>query len=119
VESGLARTAAELEQAQRARMAFREAISPWLASFDAVVSPVAPGPAPVLGAGTGDPTLCAPWSYAGVPAISIPTGLDADGLPLAIQLVGGPGRLEPLLAAAAWCERVIDFLDVPPPIGRQ
>jgi Asp-tRNA(Asn)/Glu-tRNA(Gln) amidotransferase A subunit family amidase len=49
-----------------------------------------------------------------VPAISIPTGLDEAGLPLAIQLVGGPGGLGRLLGAAAWSESVIDFHARPP-----
>jgi hypothetical protein len=96
----------------------REKIAPWLASFDALLSPVAPGPAPALGAGTGDPTLCAPWTHAGLPALSLPTGLDAAGLPLAVQLVGGAGRLEPLLAAAAWCERVLRVDARPRPVGQ-
>jgi aspartyl-tRNA(Asn)/glutamyl-tRNA(Gln) amidotransferase subunit A len=119
VEAGVRRSPAEVDEAQRIRGDFRHAIGPWLATFDAVLSPTAPGPAPLLGAGTGDPSLCAPWSYAGVPAISIPTGLDAGGLPLAIQLVAGPGRLERLLGAAAWCEVALRFFDVTPPMRRQ
>ena len=119
VAAGLAPDPDELEAAQRARAEFRAAIGPWLATFDAVLSPVAPGPAPVLGSGTSDPALCAPWTYAGVPAISIPTGLDGDGLPLAIQLVSAPGALDPLLGTAAWCERIVRFSDVTSPFSRQ
>jgi aspartyl-tRNA(Asn)/glutamyl-tRNA(Gln) amidotransferase subunit A len=118
VTAGLGRSAKELERAQRVRAAFAAAVGPWLTRFDALVSPVARGPAPRLGHGTGDPTLCAPWSYAGVPAISIPSGLDPDGLPLAIQLVGARDGLERLLGAAAWCERVLGF-DARPGSGRQ
>jgi Asp-tRNA(Asn)/Glu-tRNA(Gln) amidotransferase A subunit family amidase len=114
VTAGLDVSPAELARAQMQRAAFRGAIVPWLASFDALVSPVAPGPAPRRGEGTGDPTLCAPWSYAGVPAISIPTGLDGDGMPLAVQLVAGPGDLGILLGVAAWCERIVGF-DARPP----
>jgi Asp-tRNA(Asn)/Glu-tRNA(Gln) amidotransferase A subunit family amidase len=119
VSAGLARSPKEIAQAQRARAAFRLAIAPWLASFDALVSPVASGPAPYLGSGTGDPTLCAPWSYAGIPAISIPTGLDPHGLPLAIQLVAGPGSIDRLLGVAEWCEGRLRFRDVPGPFSRQ
>jgi len=53
-----------------------------------------------------------------VPSIAIPTGLDADGLPLAIQLTGGTGRIEALLGAAAWCERVVRFDARPPSVGQ-
>jgi aspartyl-tRNA(Asn)/glutamyl-tRNA(Gln) amidotransferase subunit A len=118
VTAGLGRTTEDLERAQRVRAAFATAVGPWLARFDALLSPVARAPAPRLGQGTGDPTLCAPWSYAGVPAISIPSGLDADGLPLALQLVGARDGLERLLGAAAWCERRLGF-DARPGSGRQ
>lgn len=113
VRAGLERTPADVDDAQRVRATFRAALRPWLASFDALLSPVAPGAAPRRGEGTGDPTLCAPWSYAGLPAIAIPTGLDAGGLPLSIQLVSGPRSLDRLLGVAAWCERVADFHDRP------
>jgi Asp-tRNA(Asn)/Glu-tRNA(Gln) amidotransferase A subunit family amidase len=44
-----------------------------------------------------------------VPSISIPTGLDPAGLPLALQLVQAPSGLERLLGTAAWCEGVVAF----------
>jgi Asp-tRNA(Asn)/Glu-tRNA(Gln) amidotransferase A subunit family amidase len=109
VIAGLARQATEVVEAERARAAFRDAIVPLLGAFDALLSPVAPGRAPRRSDGTGDFSLCAPWSFVGVPAISIPTGLDEAGLPLAVQLVGGPGGLARLLGAAAWTERVVRF----------
>jgi aspartyl-tRNA(Asn)/glutamyl-tRNA(Gln) amidotransferase subunit A len=114
IAAGLARSATELARAERARAGFRDAMAPVLGMFDALLSPVAPGPAPLRSEGTGDFSLCAPWSFVGVPAISIPTGLDEAGLPLAIQLVGGPGGLGRLLGAAAWSESVIDFHARPP-----
>jgi len=48
-----------------------------------------------------------------VPSISLPTGLDAAGLPLALQLVQAPGGVERLLGVAAWCERVAGFTERP------
>jgi Asp-tRNA(Asn)/Glu-tRNA(Gln) amidotransferase A subunit family amidase len=118
IEAGQRHDAATVAAAQRERAAFRDAGGRWLARFDALLAPVAPGPAPALGSGTGDPTLCAPWTYAGLPALSLPTGLDGDGLPLAAQLVGGAGRIHELLDAAAWCERVIRFDARPPLVGQ-
>ena len=87
---------------------------PILGTVDALLSPVAPGPAPLRIEGTGDFSLCAPWSFIGVPSISIPTRLNEDGLPLAMQLIGGPGGLAGLFGAAAWTERVIGFAPRPP-----
>jgi aspartyl-tRNA(Asn)/glutamyl-tRNA(Gln) amidotransferase subunit A len=106
---GLARTAVDYVVAHRARVAFREAMLPLLHAHDALLSPTAPGPAPAGLSWTGDAVLCAPWSSAGVPSISIPTGLDPTGLPLALQLVQGPSGLERLLGAATWCEGVVAF----------
>jgi Asp-tRNA(Asn)/Glu-tRNA(Gln) amidotransferase A subunit family amidase len=44
-----------------------------------------------------------------VPSITVPTGLDEAGLPLALQLVQAPAGLARLLGVAAWCERVVAF----------
>ena len=51
----------------------------------------------------------------GLPTISLPAGRDVDGLPLAIQLVGRPWAEAELLAAATWCEEVLDFARIEPP----
>ena len=114
ITAGLARHATELARAERVRAIFRDAIVPLLGTVDALLSPVAPGPALVRSEGTGDFSLCAPWSFVGVPSISLPTGVDDAGLPLALQLVGGPGGLGRLLGTAAWTERVVDFQARPP-----
>jgi amidase len=87
-------------------------MTPLLQDTDALLMPVAGTPAPKGLASTGDPTFCARWTIAGLPAISLPSGLAEDGLPLAIQLVAGeePG----LLAVAAWCEATLGFSSAPP-----
>jgi Asp-tRNA(Asn)/Glu-tRNA(Gln) amidotransferase A subunit family amidase len=106
---GLKRAAVEYVVANRARHAFRDAVIPLLEAHDALLSPTALGPAPAGLGWTGDASLCAPWSSAGVPSISIPTGLDPTGLPLALQLIQAPSGLERLLGVAAWCEGVVAF----------
>jgi Asp-tRNA(Asn)/Glu-tRNA(Gln) amidotransferase A subunit family amidase len=111
--SGLKRPATEYVSANRTRLAFRDVMIPLLEAYDALLSPTAPGPAPAGLAWTGDASLCAPWSSAGVPSISLPTGLNASGLPLALQLVQAPGGLARLLGTAAWCERVLLFAERP------
>lgn len=50
--------------------------------------------------------FAAPWNLAGWPAMSVPAGVGADGLPLAVQLVGRPGSESTLLGLAATLERV-------------
>ena len=115
VLAGLARTGDEIAAAERTRDAARQAFAPVIVAVDAVVTPVAQSSAPALTGGTGDGSLCAPWSTIGVPAITLPTGVDGAGLPLAIQLVGSLGDPSRLLDVATWCERVIGF-DARPPI---
>jgi Asp-tRNA(Asn)/Glu-tRNA(Gln) amidotransferase A subunit family amidase len=44
-----------------------------------------------------------------VPSLSLPTGVDGTGLPLALQLVQAPGGTARLLGVAAWCEHVLGF----------
>jgi Asp-tRNA(Asn)/Glu-tRNA(Gln) amidotransferase A subunit family amidase len=109
VRAGLEQTPGAVEEARAVQAAFRAAVILLLDGFDALLSPVAPGPAPLRTVGTGDFALCAPWSTAGVPSIAIPTDLDDAGLPLAIQLTGAPDRFGRLLGTAAWCEAQIAF----------
>ncbi|MEX2147679.1 MAG: hypothetical protein WED01_11775 [Candidatus Rokuibacteriota bacterium] len=65
-------------------------------------------------AATGDGSLCPPWTFAGVPAITLPTGGAPSGLPHALPLVQTVATEARLLEAAAWCERVIGFSARPP-----
>jgi aspartyl-tRNA(Asn)/glutamyl-tRNA(Gln) amidotransferase subunit A len=113
IDAGLRRSAVEYVQANRARLEFRDAVMPLLEGHDALLSPTAPGPAPAGLASTGDAWFCAPWSSAGVPAITLPSGVAPSGLPFAVQLVGAAGRETPLLGVAAWCEGVLRFSSAP------
>jgi Asp-tRNA(Asn)/Glu-tRNA(Gln) amidotransferase A subunit family amidase len=113
VEAGLARPAPAYVRAQRARLAFREEVVGLLQAYDALLVPTAPAPAPAGLASTGDASCCAPWTYAGVPAITLPSGLAPSGLPYGVQLVHA-GSSARLLGVARWCERVLGFQAVPP-----
>jgi Asp-tRNA(Asn)/Glu-tRNA(Gln) amidotransferase A subunit family amidase len=115
IRAGLTHSGVDYVTANRARLAFREAVMPLLGSYDAVLSPTAPATPPEGLAWTGDATLCAPWSSAGVPAISLPSGVSrVSGLPLAVQLVQAAGADARLLGAAAWCEGVLGTMPAPP-----
>ena len=106
VEAGSLVPALAYLQARRLRRRFQREMEPLLARFDALIMPVVPAPAPDLST-TGDGSFCAPWSFAGLPALSLPTGIGAEGLPLAVQIVGKAFAEERLLAAAHWCESVL------------
>jgi aspartyl-tRNA(Asn)/glutamyl-tRNA(Gln) amidotransferase subunit A len=113
VQTGRPHSAISYIEANRVRLQFRDDVTPLLAEYDALLSPTAPGPAPEGLAWTGDASLCAPWSSAGAPSISLPTGVGAEGLPYAIQLSGAAGSEARLLGAAAWCERILGFSGAP------
>jgi Asp-tRNA(Asn)/Glu-tRNA(Gln) amidotransferase A subunit family amidase len=67
---------------------------------DAAVTLSATGAAPVGLGWTGDPIFVVSGSLLGVPAVSLPL-LEADGLPLGLQVLGFAGRDADLVAAAA------------------
>jgi Asp-tRNA(Asn)/Glu-tRNA(Gln) amidotransferase A subunit family amidase len=113
IEAGLRVPATAYVSANRARLAFRDDVTPLLAAHDALLCPTAPAPAPAGLGSTGDGSLCSPWSNAGVPAITLPSGIASSGLPHAIQLVQAAGASSRLLGVAAWCERVLGFTRVP------
>ncbi len=44
------------------------------------------------------------WNFAGFPAAAVPTGVDADHMPLSVQMIGAPGREAVILAVARQLE---------------
>jgi aspartyl-tRNA(Asn)/glutamyl-tRNA(Gln) amidotransferase subunit A len=62
---------------------------------------------------TGDPAFNSPWSYAGLPSVTIPCGVNAKGMPCGLQLLGPPQSELRLLRAARWCEEQIAFQGYP------
>ena len=69
--------------------------------IDLWLTPAAPGPPPLGLESTGDPVMNLPWTYAGMAALALPAGRDADGLPHGVQLVARFGHDEELLAWGA------------------
>jgi Asp-tRNA(Asn)/Glu-tRNA(Gln) amidotransferase A subunit family amidase len=69
-----------------------------------LLTPATTGPAPLADT-TGNPAFNSPWSYTGLPTLSLPSGYFVDGLPLAVQLVGSEYREANLFSVAAWCEK--------------
>jgi amidase len=114
LEEGRRVSAVDFLAAQEERRRFRREAAEIARRWDVLLLPTAGAPAPRGLGSTGDPYFCAPWSAAGLPAIALPSGVGASGLPLSIQLVGGPFAEARLLAAAAWCERALDFSAAPP-----
>jgi aspartyl-tRNA(Asn)/glutamyl-tRNA(Gln) amidotransferase subunit A len=91
-----------------------------LADVDALVLPGMAIPAPVLGTdnitidGSDEPVrpmmlrLTQPFNLSGHPAIVLPCGRTADGLPVSLQLVGHKAATAALLDVAASVEALLD-----------
>lgn len=90
--------------------AFEEAFS----KYDLILGPVAPTTAPKLGESLTDPIkmylgdiYTISVNLAGLPAISIPCGMDKQGLPIGLQLIGDCFTEKKLLQAAYTYEQAV------------
>ena len=103
-------------RAMRARQLLLEDFEDAFSGVDVIVCPTIPSPAFRLGEKVDDPltmylsdVFTVPASLAGLPAISVPSGLSREGLPLGMQLVAPRFAEETLFAAARAFERAVDF----------
>jgi Asp-tRNA(Asn)/Glu-tRNA(Gln) amidotransferase A subunit family amidase len=94
----------------------------WCDGYDAVLAPAATSAAPKGLDSTGDPACATLWSLLGFPALTVPVGRNAAGLPIGLQIATPSGADDRLLAVAAWAEEHIgaDFgrpCEPAPPAG--
>ena len=75
--------------------------------LDLWISPSATGPAPHGLDFTGSPVMNLPWTYAGLPTLTVPGGCNGHGLPLGVQLTGRFGADEAMLAWARAVEAAL------------
>jgi amidase len=115
-------TALQYVELERAREHYRRALDRVFEDVDALILPAMPFRVPTLAEMDATPepgaaeaiTFTAPFDYSGHPTVTVPAGLDEDGLPLAIQIVGphlGEGLI---LRIAAAFERTMGPLPAPP-----
>lgn len=102
--------------AQGVRQMLETQLAAALEEVDLLVMPTTPAAAFKIGERAEDPlAMCssdvytAPASLAGLPAISVPCGLDSQGLPLGLQIVAPPFQEDLLLCAGRAFEQKIDF----------
>lgn len=86
-------TAADYLQAQRFRSYFRKAVAELMREVDVLVTPTMPVTAPRRSdmsheKGMLAANYMAPWNLAGLPAMAVPCGFSASGLPISMQIVG-------------------------------
>ncbi len=114
IESGLVIPGVEYLRAQRLRRLFQDEVEQMFQDVDVLLTPATPDPAPRDLTTTGDASFQAPWTYAGVPAIALPSGLSDASMPMGIQLIAPHAQEDRLLRAARWCEAALDVSLAPP-----
>ena len=128
LEAGALTLAKDYIKAQRARTAFNRQMAKTMERFDLLLTPTVPIGAPRIGETTvqvGDriepannllSRLTRPFNISGVPTISVPCGFTSFGMPIGMQLAGGPFEEATVLRVAHAYEQATDWHRLRPPL---
>ncbi|WP_338466699.1 Asp-tRNA(Asn)/Glu-tRNA(Gln) amidotransferase subunit GatA [Novosphingobium sp. ZN18A2] len=107
-------------QAQKVRTLISRDFKDAFGQCDVILAPTAPSAAFALGDKSDDPlamylndVFAVPASLAGLPAMSVPAGLNREGLPLGLQIVGKPFDEQGVLNAGLAIEQRAGFTAKP------
>lgn len=127
LEAGEVMPATAYINAQRARVAVKNAFLSALRNVDVLVTPTQPSTALKIGQSVSkigsreesvfgvSARFCAPLNLAGLPAASIPCGMSSDRMPIGLQIIGKPFDESTVLKVADAYERETKWhLDYPP-----
>jgi aspartyl-tRNA(Asn)/glutamyl-tRNA(Gln) amidotransferase subunit A len=111
-------------KAQKVRNLIAQDFAAVFETVDCLLTPTAPSAAFAIGDHGDDPVamylndvFTIPASLAGLPALSVPAGLSADGLPLGLQVIGRAFDEATVLRAGAALERAAQFRRRPSFLG--
>ncbi|MCW0233147.1 MAG: Asp-tRNA(Asn)/Glu-tRNA(Gln) amidotransferase subunit GatA [Ferrovibrio sp.] len=107
-------------KAQKVRTLIRKDFEQAFQRVDAILTPTAPNAAFPIGMKNDDPVtmylndvFTVPTSLAGLPGMSVPAGLNSEGLPLGLQLIGKPFEEAQLLRLGRSLEKVANYTAKP------
>ena len=107
-------------KAQRVRSLIAQDFAAAFERVDAILAPITPSAAFAIGEKSDDPismylndVFTVPANLAGLPAISVPAGLSADGLPIGLQMIGRAFDEEGILRIAQALESAAQFHHLP------
>lgn len=109
-------------QAQRVRSYFKKAVAAAMADVDVLVTPTSATPAeksanmdPLKRLTGGSVSFTGVWNLIGLPALALPCGFSASGLPLSMQIVGKPFDEATVLRVGDAFQQLTDWhLQLPP-----
>ncbi len=94
-------------KALRVKALIKKAFDEAFAKYDVIIGPVAPTTAPKIGSSLSDPIkmylgdiYTISVNLAGLPGMSIPVGLDKNGLPIGMQIIGDCFKEKNIIRAA-------------------
>jgi aspartyl-tRNA(Asn)/glutamyl-tRNA(Gln) amidotransferase subunit A len=103
-------------KALKARRLIKNGFDAAFEKYDMIISPVAPTTAYKLGENSSDPLkmylgdiYTVSVNLAGIPAVSVPCGFGANGMPVGMQLIGKSFSEPKLVKAAAAFQNITDF----------
>jgi aspartyl-tRNA(Asn)/glutamyl-tRNA(Gln) amidotransferase subunit A len=115
LQMGAARTSSEYALLRREQSRLRRLYERLFEGFDILITPTTPVVAPPI---QGPDAIeqarlltrfTAPFNLTGLPALSLPCGFSADGLPIGVQIVGHPWAEAAILRAGHAYEQVTEW----------
>ncbi|MDE6635829.1 MAG: Asp-tRNA(Asn)/Glu-tRNA(Gln) amidotransferase subunit GatA [Lachnospiraceae bacterium] len=103
-------------KALRTKALIKQAFDKAFESYDMIIAPAAPTTAPKLGESLSDPIkmylgdiYTISVNLAGLPGISVPCGIDSNGLPIGIQFIGNCFEEKKIIQAAYAYEQTREY----------
>lgn len=107
-------------KALRTKALIKQAFDRAFANYDVILGPAAPTTAPRLGESLSDPlkmylgdVYTVSVNLAGLPGISLPCGLDKNGLPIGLQMIGDCFQEKKMIRAAYTYEQTRTYQQSP------
>ena len=107
-------------KALKTKALIKEAFSKAFEQYDIILGPTAPTTAPRIGESLADPikmylsdTFTISVNLAGLPAISLPCGIDEKGLPIGVQMIADSFEEKRLIQAAFTYEKIRGDFETP------
>lgn len=104
-------------KALRTKALIKQAFDKAFESYDMIIAPAAPTTAPKLGESLSDPIkmylgdiYTISVNLAGLPGISVPCGVDSNGLPIGIQMIGNCFDEKKIIQAAYAYEQTREYV---------